>query len=190
MKSIYHIDDETNRWLTALDLEFHPKILAWFAKRLNNREEAEDLAQQVFVVAAKSCIHYQEDLGSKSAWIFGIAHWLLKCYFRDLYRHREIESKIQVETKYEEREFDTIVESDALVSALKELSQKRRDVIMLHFYYDLRPDEIAKRMGLSYDNVCAIKSRALKELRGILERHCKIRATGDNTSIYGSESIR
>jgi RNA polymerase sigma-70 factor (ECF subfamily) len=184
------MDTETNRWLTSLDKEFHPKILAWFSKKLNQDEEAEDLAQQVFLEATKSYMHYQEELGSKSAWVFGIAHWLLKCYLRDRYRHQEIESKIQVETVYEEREFARIVESDALLPALKMLSQKQRDVIMLGFYYGLQADEIATRMELSYENVCTIKSRALKELRKILEAPCKKKALHGNKYIYDSAYIR
>jgi DNA-directed RNA polymerase specialized sigma24 family protein len=54
---------------------------------------------------------------------------------------------------------------------------------MLDFYYDLSADEIAKRMRLSYENVCVTKSRALKEMRSIMERPVKRTALCGNTYI-------
>jgi DNA-directed RNA polymerase specialized sigma subunit len=75
---------------------------------------------------------------------------------------------------------------DKLVKALEALSQKKRDVIVLGFYYDLSAVEIAKRLNLSYENVCTIKSRALKELRKLLETPCKTTCHCDNTYLYGN----
>jgi RNA polymerase sigma-70 factor (ECF subfamily) len=137
------MDSETNRWVGALYLEYQSRILAWFSRKLNSREEAEDLVQEVFAAAANSAKTYDREQSSEVVWLFSIAHNLLNRHLRDLYRHREIEEKL-APPEFEERELERVIASDILYKALKLLSQNKRNIILLSFYKGHNPEEIAE----------------------------------------------
>jgi RNA polymerase sigma factor (sigma-70 family) len=62
-------------------------------------------------------------------------------------------------------------ESDELVEAVRSLQPARRVVIVLHYWLDLRVDEIAARLGVPYGTVASRLSRGLADLRTALEEH-------------------
>ena len=53
----------------------------------------------------------------------------------------------------------------ALAAALKALTERERDTVILHYYRGWKFKEIADRMGLSYTTVKAAHSSALAKLR-------------------------
>lgn len=67
--------------------------------------------------------------------------------------------------------------SPELEAALRELSDRDREVIALRFGGDLSAIEIAAVMGLSGANVHQILSRSLRKLRSLLEGELPDHAT-------------
>ena len=59
--------------------------------------------------------------------------------------------------------------SDAVVAAVRGLAPARREVIVLHYWLDLAADEIAAFLGLPFGTVASRLSRALADLRAVLE---------------------
>ncbi len=58
---------------------------------------------------------------------------------------------------------------DLLIAAIRRLSEDRRVVIALRYFGDLEPSEIAYALGVPTGTVTSRLSRALTELRTLLE---------------------
>jgi RNA polymerase sigma-70 factor (sigma-E family) len=63
----------------------------------------------------------------------------------------------------------TLLERDAVVSALRELSYRQREAIVLRYYAELSEAETASAMGISQGSVKSHVSRAMVALREALE---------------------
>ncbi|MDR2053629.1 MAG: RNA polymerase sigma factor [Treponema sp.] len=166
-------DDED--WLGAVYVRFKDKIYGYFLKKLNSPELSEDLCSQVFLEIAKNAGRFDKTKSSESTWIYSISRNLCNRHLRDFYNRRDIimkfsETLIQAEkdVSYENLETERLVAADALADALSRLDADKSRIIVLSYYHGLNPGEIALRLGLTYTNVCVLKSRALKELRKIL----------------------
>lgn len=64
---------------------------------------------------------------------------------------------------------DHLAARDALVGALRRLPEERRTVVALRYFGDLTPDEIAAALELPVGTVSSRLSRALAQLRELLE---------------------
>ncbi len=63
-----------------------------------------------------------------------------------------------------------LIERSAVVAALRTLSVRQREVVVLRFYADLSEAQIASAMGISRGAVKSHTSRAMMALRSVLER--------------------
>jgi RNA polymerase sigma-70 factor (sigma-E family) len=63
----------------------------------------------------------------------------------------------------------TLLERDAVVSALRELTDRQREAIVLRYYAGLSEAETASKMGISPGSVKSHVSRAMVSLREVLE---------------------
>lgn len=62
------------------------------------------------------------------------------------------------------------IEKDALAQALRTLSQRNRQIILLTYFEDLTDQQIGKQLNAVRSTVQAARSRALKEMREMLEK--------------------
>jgi RNA polymerase sigma-70 factor (ECF subfamily) len=135
-------------------------------KKLRSLENAEDLTAQVFLEIIQSADRFDKTKSSESTWIYAISRNILNRYLRDAYTHSTIlQSAFTEESLFSPDTIEEIVQKDVFVQALEELSEVKRNIIIMTFYHGLGPQEIAERLHLSYDNVCVLKSRTLKELK-------------------------
>jgi RNA polymerase sigma-70 factor (ECF subfamily) len=140
---------------------------------LNSREEAEDLVSKVFLEVTRCVDSFDKNKASESTWIYTICRNLLNRYLRDGYTHRRIipiAAEDPEDYGAEAEEIERYIQADELASGLAQLSEDKRNIVILSFYHGLAPGEIAERLGLSYTNICVLKSRALKELKATLAR--------------------
>jgi RNA polymerase sigma-70 factor (ECF subfamily) len=168
-------------WLSEVYIRFKNKVYGYFLKRLNSPELSEDMTSQVFLEVAKNAGRFDRTKSSESTWIYTISRNLCNRHLRDFYIHRSIAEKYNIpriqagETKYyKNADIERLIVADALAEALSRLDADKNRIIILSYYHGLNPREIAGRLGLSYTNVCVLKSRALRELRRILDEE-KIR---------------
>ena len=54
---------------------------------------------------------------------------------------------------------------------LKQLKEPYQEVLALQYYHELTPNEIAKEMGKTPDNIRHISMRAKRKLQDILEQN-------------------
>lgn len=146
---------------------------------LGNREEVDDLSQEVFVRVFRSLGRFEFD-SSLYSWIYRIAVNLCIDEIRKKRIRKLIPLDFLTEKKLEgeKRSKETSTGSDELLqkektevvrNALEKLSPIHRTVIVLREYQDLSYGEIAKTLRISPQAVKSRIFRAREELRVMLK---------------------
>jgi RNA polymerase sigma-70 factor (ECF subfamily) len=146
---------------------------------LGNREEVDDLSQEVFVRVFRSLDRFEFD-SSLYSWIYRIAVNLCIDEIRKKKIRKLIPLDFLTEKKLEseKRSKETATSSDELLQkekkeiirgALDKLSLLHRTVILLREYQDLSYGEIAKTLRISPQAVKSRIFRAREELRELLK---------------------
>ena len=149
-------------------------VYGFIAYRVADREEAEDLTQTTFERALKAWSRFDPERSSLKTWLIAIARNLVIDHYRS--DKSKMTSSLDLPSR-DEHERESGAADDApslgpdpeLEAALKNLSQRQREVIALRFGGDLSSAQIAGLTGLSEDNVQQILSRSLRGLRDELK---------------------
>lgn len=146
---------------------------------VRTREDAEDVLLEVFLAAMEhgALSHLSED--QQLAWLRRVAH--NKCI--DVYRRAQrrpvvpLESALDLLYADEEQAPEQLalrMEEHALLrELLAKLPEQQQTVLRLHFAYNLRGPEIARRLNKSEGSVRKLLSRALNQLREMYGREKK-----------------
>jgi len=134
---------------------------------VSNREEAEDMAGQVFLKALESISSFKWRGVPVSAWLFRIAHNQVIDYWRNAKSKGSLpldESLVSNDIDPEEVA-EMNLDIGRLVQALRQLTKAQREVIELRFAAELSTAEVAKTLGKSQGAVKVLQHNALKTLR-------------------------
>ena len=144
------------------------KYLYW---NLGSNEDAEDLAEEVFLRCLVNIATYNPKRGSFKSWAFRIAHNALVDYRRRKARRPQerleedmTDNVLPAADKLEEKE--TAI---AMRDALDELKPAQRQVIIMKFFSQMSNAEVAKALGRSEGAVNAMQHRALRRMGKLLE---------------------
>jgi RNA polymerase sigma-70 factor (ECF subfamily) len=142
------------------------KFLFW---RTKDAHVSEDLTSTTFQKAWASRSSFKG--GSARAWFYRIARNTLFDYWR---KHKELPSDDLPDLQPDERAstaelLDKEADLARLHAAFKKLPVNMREVVELRFIEELSSKEVAKKLGLSNENVRIIQYRALKKLREYLQ---------------------
>lgn len=135
------------------------------------KEEAEDLTELVFLKTWENIRQYKPGKRSFSSWIFRIAHNVVV----DYYRSNNYQAELHENIKDERLEMQTVsrahrhFDQTLLSSAMRELKDHYRQIIILRYINELSYEEIGYIMGKSQAGLRILQFRALKSLRNILE---------------------
>jgi RNA polymerase sigma-70 factor (ECF subfamily) len=151
----------------------HRAVLSFLTRRTGDRGVAEELTQQVFLHAVERL-----DVGARSddadgallAWLYTVAHRRfvddLRGRRRSALRLRQLQT---LQPRAETREFGADV-AGALKTAIMQLSDAHRAVVVAKLLEDRSFAEIAREAGVGEPAIRMRYSRALAELRDSL-RH-------------------
>lgn len=173
---------------------YHEKIFTFALHLLQNREASEDVTQETFVKARES-LHSLKSNDSFQPWLHQIARRL--CI--DILRKRSWEipvselvasgepSAAAYEGENATAEFHADEEDDGqpdpeqiaidnerkrmIQSAINQLSQPLREVVVLYYLEGLSVDEVAKVLGVPVGTVLSRLARAREALRVALARY-------------------
>ncbi len=166
MERIADADDEAARLLVE---RWERPVFAFLERMLGSREEAQDLAQEVFLRVCTSAKRYRSD-GRFRSWLFRITGNLA----RGSLRRRKVLSWVRFEPGLHDREADNASpdnpiegeERKRLVrAALEELPPRQREALLLQRYEDMSYQEIAATMKISLAAVESLLQRAMVALR-------------------------
>lgn len=152
--------------------EYYPKVLGYIRNRIVQKDDAEDLAQTVFLKVYSKTDTFDETKSSVSTWIFNIMRNTLIDYQRKKSIH--IESEIPETMPSDDEDMsDSVVheeELEILAESLEKLSESERDIIILHYYSEYTLMKIAEMKCLSYGQTKRLHAKAIEKLSVLMNR--------------------
>ena len=152
---------------TRLYEEYRDRVLGYIRARVPNREDAEDLCEDVFLKVLRASESYDDRRSAPGTWIYAITRNTVIDYFRRTRPAEELPEDL-AEDDLPEDELMQAELLDSLARALERLPEELTDVVVLHYYDRLPMTEIALRLGLSYGVVKLRHQKALTMLRRTL----------------------
>jgi RNA polymerase sigma-70 factor (ECF subfamily) len=136
---------------------------------LNDRSEAEDVAQETFLRVWKQAEHWRSDGAKFDTWLHKVAINL--CY--DRLRTRKDYSDENAPEMIDpalipEQRLDKSQQGDVISIALAALPNRQREALVLQYYQELSNIEAADLMGVSVDALESLLSRARRNMRALL----------------------
>jgi RNA polymerase sigma factor (sigma-70 family) len=160
--------------LERLARRYYAPLASFFRKRTRDAAEVQDLVQQVFLRLAQ----YREvdKIRNPDGFIFQTASNTLKDHFRNSdVRNRFIRDQMDIGAVHgsdfsTERVLLGRENLSQLVDALRQLSERTRDVFMLRCFEGLKHAEIARLQDISVRAVEKHMERALAHLSSVIQR--------------------
>ncbi len=152
---------------------YYSRVLCYVQKRISNKGTAEEITEEVFLNIYKHRESFDPERCSIGTWVYVAANNRLKNYYRDKKEYVPIEDiqEPAMAGEYEpENAYILEEQRAALLEALSEMSVKERSLLIKKYYQGKSSEEIALEMQMSSGNVRITTMRALKKLKGIMEK--------------------
>jgi RNA polymerase sigma-70 factor (ECF subfamily) len=141
--------------------------------RVGNHHDAEDVTEQAFLQAYRHFERARRESNGRPLrpWLIRIAHNLAANYHRD--RSRRPEANIEaIEPPAHPHDTEQIVEGRerlrAVMRRLDDLSEERRDALIMRFALDMSNREIARALGKTDGATKVLIHRAIKQLEELI----------------------
>lgn len=154
---------------------YQAPLLRYVSRLGADPEAAKDVVQESFIKAYTN-LHDFETSRSFSAWIYRIAHNQAMDHFRRQRNRPQLrelpDDTRSLETIADEldieRELDARLEAERIGAALKQVSPRYVEVLMLRFFEEKSYDEIADILHMPPGTVSTYLTRGKAELRALL----------------------
>ena len=156
----------------AFDLfvhKYYKDILSYCSYHCPDKEYAEDITQETFVrfFTKLSRFHYR---GKTKNYLYVIAGKLCKDYLKKI-KETPIENmELKKGAEPNACQMEGVLNALAVEWALKQLPDELREVVMLHYFQELRLTEIAGILQIGLPLVKYRLKRAKVQLEGLLRR--------------------
>jgi RNA polymerase sigma-70 factor (sigma-E family) len=156
-------DERVN--LADLYAAHYPAMVRLAGFLLGSAASAEDLAQDAFVRMATATVPLREPDRA-----LGYLRSVVVNACRSSHRHRlvvdryERRARVVNDTRSAEESALTAFDRDELVTALRKLSPRKREVVVLRHYCDMSEVAVADLLGVSVGTVKSLASRGLADL--------------------------
>jgi RNA polymerase sigma-70 factor (ECF subfamily) len=173
---------------TQLVTNYQDRLVGVLAHMLQNKEAAEDLAQEVFLRIYRAR-HGYEPTAKFSTWLFRIANNLANNLRRDSGRRKEIALSVndsgplgprpgerliaEKSGLMPTRQFDKSEMCSMVQAALATLNEKQRMAVLLHKFEEMSYTDIAAALDMTPAAVKSLLSRARDNLREKLEPYVR-----------------
>jgi len=146
---------------------YFDKIYRYCLMKTGDKAEAEDMAQQVFLKAAKSISSFRWRNVPFSAWLYRIAHNQLVDYLRKKSRQQSVplDEAVAVSDSNPQKTAELKMDIRQMIKATGRLTEAQREVISLRFAGELPIARVAEIMGRSQGAVKALQHSAIVALR-------------------------
>jgi RNA polymerase sigma-70 factor (ECF subfamily) len=161
-------DPEAIGWLYD---RYYLPIYRYLRVRVEDQEDAEDLAAEVFVRMIEHLPRYQSRGRPFLAWLYTIARNLLTDYYRSQ-RWAPLDLPDPERGRGDEGMMERIearAEQDCLWRALRQLTPEQQEVLFHRFFEGRSVEETAQLMGKQPGAIRALQHRALAALRRRME---------------------
>ena len=161
--------DRENR-LAGLYDEYFDRIARYIYVRIGDRNEAEDLAGEVFVKALESLKSYKERGIPMQAWLYRIAHNVSVDYLRKRGRIATVPiNGVPIEAREDPvATTEKSIEMERVNEAMQKLTPEQREVVRLRFFGDLSSKEVGTILRKSDGAVREMQRASIEKLRRLL----------------------
>ena len=149
------------------------RVFRYLYAHLDNRLDAEDLTEEVFMRVWRSLANYQEQGVPFLAFLFRVARNALIDHYR---RSGKPEKEVSIEDMPLKEHgpgpmeaVTALLEHQQLKQTLTRLREDYRTVLVMRFLSEMSPEETAQAMGKSAGAVRVLQHRALAVLRTMME---------------------
>lgn len=114
-------------------IEYVDKVRRYVKGKIQNQQEVEDLVSSIFVKVYQNISSFDRKKASISTWIYIITRNTVIDYFKA----HKIVCELPEILEYTEEGFEDVLKKetlDELAEALEQLEQRKRDLIILHYY--------------------------------------------------------
>ena len=153
---------------TQLYTAYRARVLGYIVARIPNRDDAEDLCQDVFEKAFRFAESYDAEKAALGTWLYTVTRNAVTDYFRRTRPTEELPEDLSSDALPE----DGILRRElleTLAEALERLPAELTDIVVLHYYDRMPLTEIAGSLGMSYGAVKLRHQKALTLLRMVLK---------------------
>ena len=183
VRLMLQVRDDNAIAFEELVLRYQARLISVLQNLVQDRDRAEELAQDVFLRVYRARKTYTPD-AKFSTWLFTIAHNVARNAVRSLSRRREVnvtassgavpsqsldEMAAAPSGLTPSRQLDKAELTEVVRAAVDSLSERQRMAILLAKFEHRSYADIASTMGLSIKAVKSLLSRARENLRVILE---------------------
>ncbi|WP_196886269.1 sigma-70 family RNA polymerase sigma factor [Aureivirga sp. CE67] len=150
--------------------EIYAPLLSFVKKRINNREDAEDITQEVFYKFSKAA--FDEKSNFKS-----LLYRIAKNSIIDYYRKKKIYTEEITDFKFSEDEKSPRITNDICTCIFKfidKLPKEYQDVIEMSEIQDFSQKDIAENLEMNYTTVRSKIQRGRKKLQNLISDCCDI----------------
>lgn len=184
VRLMLQVRDDNAAAFEELVSRYQNRLITIFDHMIGKRDQAEDLAQEVFLRIYRARKRYTPR-AKFSTWLFTIANNVASNALRTLSRRKEvtITSKAAIDSSAEPldhmamassglmptRRADNAEEAEMVRTAISKLNERQRLALLLCKFEGMSYAEIADSMELSTPAVKSLLSRARTNLRVILE---------------------
>jgi RNA polymerase sigma-70 factor (ECF subfamily) len=164
---MFEVRDGDLAKLGVLFERHHRTLYNFFLRLTSDRLASEDLVQEVFLRILKYRHTYRGET-SFGAWMYRIARNVRADHFRKPKREIRIQEDEQEPISLEFNASENMEheqEVDLLHQALNNLTDDKREVLLLSRFQNLKYEEIAEMLGCAVGTVKARVHRAIKDLR-------------------------
>lgn len=132
---------------------------------------AEDLTEEVFFKMWQNLANYKKTTVPFTSWVFKIAHNLICDHYRSFKPVMEMPETYADESRQNQPSYDISLQltQKSLRQALQKLPPSYQEVLSLRYMSDLSTPQIALTLGKSEGSLRTLQSRALAQLRTLLE---------------------
>ena len=133
----------------SLYRDYKEKVTAYVRGRIESEYDVEDIVSTVFLKVYQKIDSFDESKASLSTWIYTITRNTVIDYFRTIKIHIEFLDEIAADMLPDDSLVDNGLLED-LADALETLSERERDLIILHYYKGYTLKRIDEMMDMSY----------------------------------------
>ncbi len=144
------------------------RVYAFIARRIRNRNEAEDITSEVFHQALANLSRFEWRGAPFAAWLFRIAANAIIDRSKRASKEAGIPDNFEMSADVDLHEIEEIEQRAQLFQLVSRLPVDQRRVIGLRFAEEKSIREIAKELGRSEGAVKQLQFRALQNLRAQL----------------------
>ncbi|KTD84985.1 RNA polymerase subunit sigma [Paenibacillus etheri] len=150
---------------------YQQRIYLYCFRLLNNKEEAEDAVQDIFIKAYQNIGHFESQV-SFNSWLYRVSY----NHCLNQLRRKKFQNQLRkllrqdVTTKSAEQMVENQLFSESVTSALEKLSVEERNLLILRIFEDKSFAEISEILGKSTVTVRKRYERTRCKLREVIER--------------------